>query len=162
MWVLRSAAAGMVGLLWCINFGGLPAQADISYQRLKSFGLPGLAGQNPMDPIIEGQDGALYGTCRSPGDGSLGIIYKLSKDGTGYQILHTFYSAPGDGAVPYGALLEGSDGALYGTTSQGGTNGYGTVYRIDKEGTNYTTLYSFDYVGGNGQNPEAGLVEGSD
>jgi len=64
-----------------------------------------------------------------------------------------------DGATPNG-LVQGSDGNLYGTTSQGGTNGWGTVFKISTNGA-LTTLYSF--TGGNdGSAPEGGLVQGND
>ena len=64
-----------------------------------------------------------------------------------------------DGATPNG-LVQGSDGNLYGTTSQGGTNGWGTVFKISTNGA-LTSLYSF--TGGNdGSAPVGGLVQGND
>ena len=57
-------------------------------------------------------------------------------------------------------LVQGSDGYFYGATEQGGTNNYGTVFRISTNGA-LTTLYSF--TGGNdGDSPQAGLVQGAD
>ncbi|HTS17604.1 MAG TPA: choice-of-anchor tandem repeat GloVer-containing protein, partial [Verrucomicrobiae bacterium] len=64
-----------------------------------------------------------------------------------------------DGAYPYGALVQCSDGNFYGTTYYGGTSGYGTVFRISSSGS-LTTLYSFSYS--DGAYPEAALVQGSD
>jgi uncharacterized repeat protein (TIGR03803 family) len=79
--------------------------------------------------------------------------------------LHSF-TGTNDGANPQAALVQGSDGYFYGTTSGGGpyTNkfgaGYGTVFKIAPNGV-LTTLYSF--TGGNdGGNPSAGLVQGND
>ena len=43
-------------------------------------------------------------------------------------ILHTFVGA--DGALPYAGLVQGSDGNFYGTTSSGGANNVGTVFRL--------------------------------
>src|ERR1017187_2993712 len=63
------------------------------------------------------------------------------------------------GANPYSGLLQGNDGNFYGTTSQGGTNGDGTVYRLTPGGV-FTSLFSFD--GTNGANPYAALVQGVD
>ena len=56
--------------------------------------------------------------------------------------------------------MQGSDGSFYGTTSQGGVNSYGTVFRIGPDG-GFTKLYSFS---GNcdGVNPTAGVILGSD
>ncbi len=47
-----------------------------------------------------------------------------------------------DGAVPQTALVQGRDGNFYGTTSEGGAYGWGTVFNVTQSGT-LTTLYSF-------------------
>ena len=76
------------------------------------------------------------------------------------QKLTTLYSFAGsDGAQPTAGLVQGSDGNFYGTTSQGGANGEGAVFKITPSGT-LTTLYSF--AGSDGAQPAAGLVQGSD
>jgi uncharacterized repeat protein (TIGR03803 family) len=73
--------------------------------------------------------------------------------------LHSFQSYT-NGANPQAGLVQGSDGNFYGTTTYGGTNGTGTIFKISTNGT-LTSLYSF--TGGNdGAAPEAGLVQGSD
>jgi uncharacterized repeat protein (TIGR03803 family) len=71
-----------------------------------------------------------------------------------------------DGANPQAALVQGNDGYFYGTTSAGGENGYGTVFKMSASGE-LTSLYSFGSVqdtnglpqDGSGPN---GLVQGSD
>jgi uncharacterized repeat protein (TIGR03803 family) len=56
--------------------------------------------------------------------------------------------------------MQGNDGYLYGTTTSGGTNNCGTVFKIDATGT-LTNLHSF--TGGNdGANPQGGIAQGSD
>ncbi len=64
------------------------------------------------------------------------------------------------GAQPYGALVQGTNGNFYGTTTAGGANGDGTVFEITSSGS-LTTLYSFT-GGDNGASPYAGLVPGKD
>ena len=71
--------------------------------------------------------------------------------------LHAF--ANSDGAFPYGALVQGTDGLFYGTTLQGGTGTYGTVYRMDATGA-VTSLHAFTW--NDGAYPYASLIEGSD
>jgi uncharacterized repeat protein (TIGR03803 family) len=80
--------------------------------------------------------------------------------------LHSFDGT--DGSEPYAGLVEGRDGNFYGTTYYGGANscqrqGCGTVFTITPNGT-LTTLYSFCSQSGckDGQQPQGGLVEGSD
>jgi len=78
-----------------------------------------------------------------------------------YTVLHSFGSSANDGTVPLAGLIQGNDGNLYGTTSLGGTNNHGTVFRISPSG-NYTNLYSFTGVFNEGAYPAAGLVQGID
>jgi uncharacterized repeat protein (TIGR03803 family) len=58
-------------------------------------------------------------------------------------------------------LVQGGDGNFYGTTDAGGTNHYGTVFKITPSG-NLTTLYQFGGVATDGLEPRARLVQGSD
>jgi uncharacterized repeat protein (TIGR03803 family) len=76
--------------------------------------------------------------------------------------LNTLYSFTGgsDGANPAAGLVQGADGNFYGTAEYGGTNDYGTVFKIMTNGT-LSTLCSFT-GGSDGANPAAGLVQGTD
>jgi uncharacterized repeat protein (TIGR03803 family) len=76
--------------------------------------------------------------------------------------LTTLYAFTGgnDGGYPEAALVQGSDGCFYGTTSGGGTNDLGTVFKISSNGM-LTSLYSFSGTN-DGRLPSAGLVQGSD
>jgi uncharacterized repeat protein (TIGR03803 family) len=59
-------------------------------------------------------------------------------------------------------LIEASDGALYGTTRQGGASGQGTAFKINKDGTGFLPLHSFQCGTSNGCFPTAGVIEASD
>jgi uncharacterized repeat protein (TIGR03803 family) len=130
-----------------------------NYQILHDFG-PLITGDG-LTPvaIMEGSDGALYGTTQSGGTNLSGTAFRINRDGGQYSILHHFRHSD-DGAQPVAGLVEGSDRALYGTTSSGGANGGGTVFKFNKDGTGFVTLHSFSHV--DGAEPEASLVEGSD
>lgn len=129
------------------------------FALIKSFGGGATDGARPFGAVIEASDGTLYGTTEAGGQSGLGTVFKLGKDGNGYSVLMSF-SGGSDGANPEAALLEGSDGMLYGTTSGGGTNDNGVVFRIGKDGSGFTTLVQFS--GTNGANPESELIEASD
>jgi uncharacterized repeat protein (TIGR03803 family) len=73
-----------------------------------------------------------------------------------FTTLHSFDST--DGYEPYAALVQGTDGNLYGTTYGGGANDYGTVFKITPSGT-LTTLHSFNST--DGAYPYAALVQGT-
>lgn len=94
--------------------------------------------------LIEGSDGALYGTGYANGNHQAGSVFKINKDGTGYTVLHHFNYDNGDGNNPEGGVIEGGDGKLYGTTTYGGALDFGIVFRIDKDGSGYTVLRDFD------------------
>jgi uncharacterized repeat protein (TIGR03803 family) len=70
------------------------------------------------------------------------------------------FSGGSDGAFTSAALAQGADGNFYGTTQNGGSNGWGNVFRITPSGS-LTNLYSFDTPPAPAW-PYAGLVQGSD
>ena len=65
-----------------------------------------------------------------------------------------------DGGTPYGGVIQASNGVLYGTTVNGGTNGYGAIFSITTNGL-FTPLYSFKSIPTDGAQPYAGLVQGT-
>jgi uncharacterized repeat protein (TIGR03803 family) len=136
-----------------------------AYQVLYSFdGAP--SGNDLWGPLLEGSDGALYGAAFYGGgtnwDFPSGTAFRLNKDGSGFTVLHTFLGETCQGDDPLGYLLEGPDGQLYGTCYEGGLFGVGTVFKMDKAGNNYTTLYAFGGPTNDGYVPTAGLVLGRD
>jgi uncharacterized repeat protein (TIGR03803 family) len=116
-------------------------------------------GANPSTALVAGSDGALYGSTRNGGTNlpSVGTLFRLETNGT-FTKIHDF-NTTNDGAGPLAALVAGPDGALYGSTPYGGTNGYGTLFRVETKGT-FTKLYDFNYADGYGSS--AALVVGPD
>jgi uncharacterized repeat protein (TIGR03803 family) len=117
-----------------------------------------------MAGLIEASDGALYGTAPYGGSASGGIVFRINKDGTGFSKLHDFDEFDwANGRRPDASVIEHSDGLLYGTTSLGGGDDVGTIFRIKKDGTDFRKLHDFAYADpANGAYADAGLVEGSD
>lgn len=115
----------------------------------------------------------LYGTAYMGGDSDNGAVYKVNTDGTGFATLHIFTphdpiaGANEDGVNPPAGLILSGD-TLYGTAMNGGSSGYGTVFKLNTDGTGFTTLHSFsllgplDYTNSDGANPYAGLVLSGD
>jgi uncharacterized repeat protein (TIGR03803 family) len=116
-------------------------------------------GSAPFAGLIQGADGALYGTTSEGGSNYDGTVFKLKTDGSGYTILWSFAGNP-DGSYPVAPLIQDSFGVLYGTTEDGGSNGYGTVFSLTTNGTSYQVLYNFAGATGDGGNPQAGLLLG--
>jgi uncharacterized repeat protein (TIGR03803 family) len=147
---------GGVGTAFKINKDGG------GYTVLRSFSSLGGDGRNPHSLLL-GSDGVLYGTTLSGGVSNSGTIFVLNQDGSDYTVLRHFTgSGDGDGHSPRGVLLEASDGTLYGTTASGGTDGFGTVFKLNKDGGGYAILRHFSASGGDGFAPYGGVVEGLD
>lgn len=112
--------------------------------------------------LIQATDGNLYGTTRGGGGRGLGTVYQLSLSGT-LKTLYRFCRLAGcvDGTNPVG-LVQGPDGDFYGVTTEGGANGYGEVFKMNRYGL-LTVVYSFCSQSGcaDGIGP-TGLFLGSD
>ena len=120
----------------------------------------GSDGVSPYHRLVQGLDGYFYGTTLYGivfGTGP-GTIFRIRGNGGDLTNLWSFTGGV-DGAAAKGVTL-GSDGRFYGTTYEGGTNGVGSVFRIDGSG-GLTNLYSFTDVP-DGAHPQAPLVQGND
>lgn len=105
-------------------------------------------------------DGVAYGTTELGGARLEGTLFAIGEDGSGFTILHSFGTTPGDGRRPYGSLLA-LGGWLYGTTTIGGAHGDGTVFRLRIADRRYEVLASFDRRT-TGAFPEDNLVASAD
>jgi uncharacterized repeat protein (TIGR03803 family) len=118
-------------------------------------------GANPVPGLVQATNGAFYGTTSGGGTFDGGAVFKITTTGA-LTTLYSFCSLDNcaDGANPEGALIQGTNGNLYGTTVSGGANGSGTVYEITPAGA-FTTLYSFCTQSGcaDGQDPYSALVQ---
>ncbi len=113
------------------------------YSVLRFFGATTNEGTNPIAGVIPDGLGRLYGVTYAGGSANSGSIFSIKVDGTGFEALHDFTGISDDGSYPNAALVLGPGGRLYGATSRGGTNGFGTVFRIDTGGTGFLSLRSF-------------------
>jgi uncharacterized repeat protein (TIGR03803 family) len=87
-------------------------------------------------------ENTLYGTTCLGGTNNGGTVFSLNTNGSNYTVLHNF-TGGADGAAPFcGVVLSGN--TLYGTATEGGTNGGGTVFSLKTNGTNFTVLHSFN------------------
>src|SRR6266566_581339 len=147
----------LIAGLGLIPAGRLTAQ---NFTTLHSF--TGSDGANPYSSLIFSNN-TLYGTAGSSASPSNGTVFAMNTNGMGFTILHSFPKPSGpypptnsDGAYPFPELIL-SGNTLYGTTYGGGSSGYGTVFAVNTNGTNFATLYSFT-GGSDGGFPEAGLI----
>jgi uncharacterized repeat protein (TIGR03803 family) len=116
-------------------------------------------GDFPEATLVQAVDGNLYGTTYEGGTNGYGAIFRITTTNGLLTPLYSFTNGS-DGAYPVAGLVQANDGNLYGTTEDGGTNGYGTIFRITTNNI-FTPLYSFT-DGNDGGNPEGTLVQTSD
>lgn len=118
-------------------------------------------GGNLLTGLVQASDGNLYGTTFSGGATDYGTVFRLTLEGE-MTILRSFCAGTGpclSGMLPFGRLLQASDGNLYGTNNIDFPCDAGTVYKITLEGE-LRLVYSFcDQQAENGENPMDGLVQ---
>ena len=110
-------------------------------------------------PLLEGSDGILYGTADANVGAGTGTVFKLNRDGSGYSILYNFTGGAADGDSPSSALIEGTNGVLYGNTQFGGVNDRGTLFKMNKDGTGYAVFHHFSTFG---RYPTTPLIQATD
>jgi len=103
----------------------------------------------------------LFVTTLYGGTYGVGAVVQLTPSSSGpwtENVLYSFGPSP-DGQSPYGPVIADAKGNLYGTTSIGGSKGFGIVYRMQPKGSSYTESVLYSFEGGNdGANPHAGLI----
>jgi uncharacterized repeat protein (TIGR03803 family) len=118
------------------------------------------ASADPFAPLIEGSDGMLYGTTYGGHGLDLGGVFKIGKDGNNFQVIHSFTFDQGD--TPSAAVMEATNGVLYGTTWVDTTTGGGSIFKLNKDGGGFAVLHVFTYATNDGGNSTAPLMQASD
>ena len=137
-----------------------------TFAKLHTF-TGGKDGANPEAALyLNSTTGVLYGTTFAGGTSGFGTVYQLSP-GTGgvytEKVLYTFKGGVDGGNPAAGLVQVASTQVLYGTTYQGGTSGFGTVFElIPAKGGVWTETVLYSFTGGtDGSGPEAGVKIGT-
>jgi uncharacterized repeat protein (TIGR03803 family) len=127
--------------------------------QIHSFG-QGTDGAQPIGGVVVGTSGNFYGTTSLGGAYGNGTVYEELRSGRTWTE-STLYSFTGgnDGTNPPAAPTLDANGNIYGTTSLGGANGDGVVYKLSHSASGWqqTVLYTFQGLS-DGQNPVGGVV----
>ena len=138
------------------------------------YSFPGTAinGISPYAPLVFGPDGSIYGTTDNGGGPrcfeGCGTVFRLTPPSSPCHtvvcpwtetVIYQFQGGT-DGATPsHSGVIFDSAGNIYGTTSLGGANSQGTVYKLARTGNNWTETIIHNFVGsGDGANPETGVI----
>jgi uncharacterized repeat protein (TIGR03803 family) len=122
-----------------------------SFAGSPSDGAIGYAG------LVRDSSGDLFGVTVDGGADNDGTVFELSSTNV-ETILHAFSGTP-DGKFPHGDLVRDSSGNLYGTTLNGGSDGFGMVFKVSASGQE-KPLYSFGPQP-DGESPIAGVIRDS-
>jgi uncharacterized repeat protein (TIGR03803 family) len=114
----------------------------------------GVDGEYPYGGLYRDGTGNLYGTTVNGGSSAnYGTVFKVTRSGQ-ETVLYRF-KGKRDGAFSFGALVADSIGRLYGTTTQFGSSGGGSVFRLNSPGQ-VTTLGNLQPS--SGESPTAGVT----
>jgi uncharacterized repeat protein (TIGR03803 family) len=141
-----AGGANNKGTIFTISLGG-------AFTTLYSFS-GGTDGGSPYAPLIQANDGNLYGAAE--GFGTYGAVFRITPAGA-LTTLHAFNGT--DGTTLLSPLVQGTDGNFYGTTLLGGGGGEGEIFRIAPSG-DLTIVHTFGGTGGT--QPIGGLVQHTD
>ena len=163
------------GGAYCVSSGGCGTIFEITpkgkFTTLYSFCPQSHCadGSLPTAALVQATDGNLYGTTNQGGancvnSGGCGTVFAITPKGK-LTTLHSFCSQTGcpDGYSPLAGVVQGTNGDFYGTTTAGGANNEGTIFRLTPTGK-FTTNYSFCSLSNcaDGRSPLAPLVQATD
>ncbi len=116
----------------------------------------GTDGGFPYGSLIKASNGILYGMTTAGGTTSDGVIFSFNVSTGIYTKLFDF-NGSSNGGIPYGNLMQASNGFLYGLTYSGGATNDGVLFRYDI--STGTFLKLVDFNGTNGRGPRASLIQ---
>jgi uncharacterized repeat protein (TIGR03803 family) len=153
--LVRDAAGNLFGTTEAGGTGKCGSSGCGTAFKLNKYGkqiwlhsFNGASGRGPSAGLLRDAAGNFYGTAVEGGKSNhnecplgCGVVFKLGETGRP-TVLHKFTGNP-DGYFPEALLVEDSAGNLFGTTILGGVHGSGTVFTVDKTGSQEIVLYDF-------------------
>jgi len=155
--VAGAGGSSFEGTIFSLTPGGV-------YTVLHNFtGVQNSDGTYPSGGLVFGLDGNLYGVTQLGGVNNGGTLFRISPDGTNYEILHAFEGSAGgnadDGSLPQGNLAIDGAGNVFGTTKSGGADATaGTVFEYTSDGS-YRIVHTF-IAATDGASPVSGVTVG--
>ena len=118
-------------------------------------------GANPYAAPFLASDGNLYGTTDQGGVNNQGTVWQYNLSNNTYTVLHSFLNTSDTAYNPITAVVEGTDGVLYGTAYN--ASGFNSgIYKINKNGSGYSFVHGFNGSDAAGYNAYCDLILAND
>ena len=141
-----------------VNNKGVLFEYNIANDTLiKKVDFNGTIGKRPYSSLIQASNGKLYGMTSAGGNNSKGVLFEYDIVNDILVAKVSFNETNGD--VPYGSLIQATNGKLYGMTWGGGANYKGVLFEYDI--TNGILIKKVDFNGANGRGPRGSLIQAS-
>jgi uncharacterized repeat protein (TIGR03803 family) len=164
----RLVRGGLLAVLVAMLFATAAVAAASTETVIYSFprtAHPIATGCSPQATLVADSAGNLYGTTPLCGAFDSGIVFELSPPtppSTQWtQTVLCSFTGGSDGQYPYAGLIFDAAGNLYGTTTNGGAAGLGTVFELTPPAagqSQWTESVLYSFLGG----PAAGANPKSD
>ena len=111
-----------------------------SINKVLDFNGPGVNGGAPISTLFQASNGRIYGTTELGGSNNTGVIFEFHQSNGSISVIANFTGI--NGAKPKGGLVEHSNGKIYGTTYEGGSNNGGSIFELDTASNTLTTVFN--------------------
>lgn len=113
----------------------------------------------PEAAVIEASNGMVYGVTDAGGLTNDGVLFQYDIGTSAYSVVEDFEITT-SGSGSHGRLLDATNNKIYGFTSHGGANGFGTIFEYDYGTTTFTTTADLDSTN-TGKHPYGGFTQAS-
>ena len=142
-----------------VNLDGVIFEFDPAtnqYTKLHDF--DNTNGKGPLGALLHASNGLLYGMTQYGGANADGVVFSYNLSTSTFTKLQDLVAST-TGERPSGALMQASNGLLYGLTEFGGSNSQGTMFTFNTNTNNFSVIHHF--ASGQPDNPEGTLFEAS-
>ncbi len=153
----RGLTEGDGGVLYGVAAIGGAGSAGMIFELTVNAGVGTVTTIHDLTEATDGKqpstapffvEGKVYGATLNGGSNGEGTYYRYTIATDTFEVLHTFGGAAGE--MPDGSLFLASDGMVYGTTTKGGANDLGTLFRCELDAGSCTAVFDFTEASGYG------------